>query len=167
MKKTLIVYYSLDDGNTRQIVNMIKEVSGADIERIRMVSPYVGSYDDIVEMGREETETKHCPEIKPLAADMNSYDVIVLGTPVWWYTMAPAMRSFLSENSLKGKTVIPFATCAGWPGHVLKDVESLAAGSHIELPFAVKFDMEGRGEIKTSRHELQEWINQVRDFITR
>jgi flavodoxin len=167
LKNTLIVYYSLDDGNTRQIVNMVKEVSCADVERIHMVSPYVGSYGDIVETGREETETKHCPDIKPMAADINSYDVIVLGTPVWWCTIAPAMRSFLTENSLNRKTVIPFATCAGWPGHAMEDMESLAAGSHIELPFIVKFDMEGREEIKTPRHELQEWINQVRNFITR
>ena len=41
------------------------------------------------------------------------YDVIVLGTPVWWYTFAPAVKTFLESNDFSQKTIFPFATNGG------------------------------------------------------
>lgn len=40
------------------------------------------------------------PEIRPLGADMSRYDTIILGTPVWWYTFAPAVKTFLENTAL-------------------------------------------------------------------
>ena len=43
---------------------------------------------------------------------------------MWWYTIAPVVRTFLKENDLTGKTIIPFATNAGWLGRTFKEIES-------------------------------------------
>lgn len=61
--------------------------------------------------------------IKPLDADVQNYDVIAVGTPTWWYTMAPAVKTFLNSQKWEGKTVVPFMTNGGWPGHVIKDID--------------------------------------------
>ena len=106
--KSLILYYSYR-GNTQRIAERIHSAIGGDIARIDTVVPYTGSYDDV-------------PELKAMDIDLDRYDTIVLGTPVWWYTCAPATRAFLTAHDLGGKTVYPFATNGGWLGRTLKDV---------------------------------------------
>ena len=92
--KSLIVYYSYG-GNTRRIAKLIQESTGAALAEIHTVRPYTGSYMDVVEQGQREVDTRAMPEIEPLAADLAAYDRIILGSPVWWYTFAPAVRIFL------------------------------------------------------------------------
>lgn len=98
MKKgMLIVYYSVSNGNTKRIAEQIQKATGADMARIETVTPYTGSYNEIVEQGQQEVNRGYCPEIKPLGLNPADYDVIVVGTPTWWYTMAPAVLSFLKS----------------------------------------------------------------------
>lgn len=56
-------------------------------------------------------------EIKKFDYNLDDYDEIIIGTPVRWYTMVAAIRTFLKENDLSGKIIRPFATNAGWIGH--------------------------------------------------
>ena len=111
MSRMLIVYYSVSNGNTRRIAEQMQQATGADIAEIRTVQPYTGSYQDIVDQGQREVERGYKPEIRPLAVDLADYDVIAVGTPTWWYTMAPAVKTFLESREWDGKTVIPFQTC--------------------------------------------------------
>ena len=110
MSRMLIVYYSVSNGNTRRIAEQMQRATGADIAEIRTVQPYTGSYQDIVDQGQREVERGYKPEIRPLAVDLADYDVIAVGTPTWWYTMAPAVKTFLESHEWAGKTVIPFCT---------------------------------------------------------
>ena len=64
------------------------------------------------------------PELKPLPVNVADYDVIAVGTPTWWYTMAPAVKAFLHRQNFAGKTVVPFMTNGGWPGRVIKDMKA-------------------------------------------
>ena len=48
--------------------------------------------------------------------DISSYDRVILGSPVWWYTFFPAMKTFLYENDLAGKEIWPFLINGGWIG---------------------------------------------------
>ena len=111
--KKLIIYYSMD-GNTKKIAEKIQAVTGADIERLDTVIPYTGTDEEIVDQGQREVNQGYMPKIKPLSVNVADYDTIIIGTPTWWYTMAPAVLTFLNSNSLEGKTVIPFQTHAGW-----------------------------------------------------
>lgn len=61
------------------------------------------------------------PKIQPLNIDLTEYDTVILGAPVWWYAFAPAMKTFLHDTDLSGKTVYPFATNGGWLGHTFQD----------------------------------------------
>ena len=63
------------------------------------------------------------PEIEPLPVSLSDYDTVAVGTPTWWYTMAPSVLSFLTMHDWTGKNVIPFMTNGGWPGHVIKDMK--------------------------------------------
>ena len=116
--KSLILYYSYR-GNTQRIAERIHAAIGGDIARIDTVVPYTGSYDDVVAQGEREVKQGFLPELKAMDIDLSRYDTIVLGTPVWWYTCAPATRAFLTAHDLGGKTVYPFATNGGWLGRTL------------------------------------------------
>ena len=125
MKKLLIVYYSWSNGNTERIAKKLQSVAGGDLLKIDTAVPYSGSYDDVVDQGQREVNQGYEPELKPLNVNPADYDVIAVGTPTWWYTMAPAVKTFLHKNTFAGKTVVPFMTNGGWPGHVIRDMKML------------------------------------------
>ena len=64
----------------------------------------------MVSQGQREVDEGFQPEIKPLSVNVADYDVVAIGTPTWWYTMAPAVLTFLNANDWSQKTVIPFMT---------------------------------------------------------
>jgi len=115
--------FKLTEDEMTRITKMIQQATGADMEEIETVTPYTGSYDEIVNQEQREVQSGFTPELKPMQKDFASYDEIILGTPTWWYTMAPAVRTFLSQYDLAGKKVVLFQTHGGWPAHCLKDME--------------------------------------------
>ena len=102
-KKWLIVCYSLSNGNTRRIAREMQQVTGGDLAELQTVEPYTGTYEEIVEQGKREVDRGDCPALQPLEADLEKYDVIAVGTPTWWYTMAPAVCTFLTGHTWAGK----------------------------------------------------------------
>ncbi len=156
--KTLVVYFS-HSGNTKKIAKMIKEKVSADEARIDVVKPYVGAMDDVSAQGQREVESGYMPEIKPLNVTLADYDRIVIGTPTWWYTMAPAVLTFLSNTDLSGKDVVLYMTNAGWPGTVIKDMTKAAKGAHVIATKEILFDADGGNKMVTSEVEVEAWID--------
>lgn len=165
MKKLLIVYYSWSNGNTENIAKMLQKETGGDLARIDTVVPYEGSYDDVVSQGQDEVNRGYEPEIKPLNVNIADYDVIAIGTPTWWYTMAPAVRTFLHENDFAGKTVVLFMTNGGWPGHVIKDMKSFCKGAEAVCDMQVQFDSTGGSRLETSQDKINKWIQSVKKLL--
>ena len=164
-KRMLIVYYSVSNGNTKRIAKRLQETTGADIVRIETVKPYSGSYNDIVEQGQREVNRGYQPKLKPLAVNPADYDVIAVGTPTWWYTMAPAVLTFLKSCSWKGKTVIPFQTHGGWPGHVIKDIKNICKGAAFSHEMEIQFDSTGGAELITANDRIDAWTEQIRRML--
>jgi flavodoxin len=159
--KKLVIYYSQANGNTKRIAEMISEKTEADITAIDTVTPYTGSYDEIVNQGQEEVNRGFKPEIKELDVNLSEYDEIIIGTPTWWYTMAPAVLTFLSNANFAGKRVALFQTHGGWPGHTLKDMKALCADATIISEKAIQFDSTGGDHLETSLAEIESWISEL------
>lgn len=160
--KMLIVYYSQARGNTRRIAKQLQAATGADLVEIETVTPYTGSYQEIVEQGNREVQSGYKPQIKPLTLRPEDYDIIAIGTPTWWYTMAPAVLTFLNEHSWQGKTIIPFQTHGGWPGHVIKDIRQICKGASFANEMEVQFDSTGGSELITKEKDIERWIEAVK-----
>ena len=165
MKRVLTVYYSWSNGNTERIAKMLQKEIGGDIVRIDTITPYEGSYDDVVNQGQEEVQRGFEPEIKPLGVNISDYDVIAVGTPTWWYTMAPAVLTFLHTESFVDKTVIPFMTNAGWPGNVIKDMKTACKGADIKYEMEIQFDSTGGSRLETPMEDITKWIQNVKQII--
>ncbi len=80
MKKT-IVYYSYS-GNTRSIVDMIKEKVSEEIFEIKPKEPYSNDYDEVVDLGQDEVNSNTLREIEDININLDNYDTIILATPV-------------------------------------------------------------------------------------
>lgn len=158
----LIVYYSWSNGNTQKIAEQLRLATGADIARIETVKPYEGSYMNVVNQGQREVNEGYKPDIRPLEYDVADYDVIAVGTPTWWYTMAPAVKTFLEANDFTGKTVIPFMTNGGWPGHVIKDMKQAAKGAEFGLSLEVQFDSNGGSDLVSDTGDIDRWAADIK-----
>ena len=164
-KKMLVAYYSWSNGNTEKIAEQLADACAADLARIETVEPYPEDYDQTVQQGQDEVNSGFEPEVEPLAYDPQDYDVIAVGTPTWWYTMAPAVKSFLAEHDWTGKTVVPFMTNGGWPGNVIDDMREAAAGAVAGPALEVQFDSTGGSRQETPQREVDAWVAQVKKLL--
>lgn len=167
MKKMLVAYYSWSNGNTKRIAQKLADETGADIARIETTEPYRGSHEEVVEQGQREVEVGFMPQINPLSVNIADYDVFAIGTPTWWYTMAPAVLTFLTTNDFAGKTVIPFMTNGGWPGHVIKDMKEKCKGANFMHEMQIRFDSMGKDHLETPESAIDQWIEQIKDSIVK
>ena len=103
--------------------------------------------------------------IKPLRVNIQDYDVIAVGTPTWWYTMTPAVKTFLHNENWKGKEVIPFMTNGGWPGHVIKDMKKACTEASFSDEKQIQFDSTGGSELVTQQKEIENWITNIKNNI--
>lgn len=160
MSKALVVFYSWSNGNTKRIADKIAKSLNADIMQIDTVKPYEGSYDDVVYgISKEETSNHFKPELKAFDKNVADYDKIIIGTPTWWYTMAPAVLSFIAGNDFNGKSVALFSTHGGWPGHTIKDMEKECKGANVYSSMTVQFDSTGGSSLVTNENKIDEWID--------
>lgn len=141
---------------------MLQKATGADIAKIETGKPYQGSYQDVVEQGKQEVDSGFQPEIKPLPYSVANYDVIAIGTSTWWYTMAPAVLTYLNSQNWNGKIVVPFMTNGGWPGHVIKDIQKACKDAKSACEMQIQFDSSGGDHMETNEREIQKWIESVK-----
>ena len=111
-RKVLIAYYSYS-GNTKYIAEKIQKMTRGDLFEIKTVKTYPKNYNEVVEEAKKEKNSDYRPELQSKVKNINEYNIVFIGTPVWWYTMTPAVKSFITETDLKGKTIIPFCTHGG------------------------------------------------------
>ena len=157
--KKIVVYFSYT-GNTEMIANKIKDKLDCDILKIETKVPYSTDYDKVVNDEQNSEASNHLPEIKEININLNQYDTIILGTPVWWYRPTPAIRTFLTKKNLDGKTIIPFATNAGWLGRTFNEIKNLCPNSKIEKEMNIVFKSYS-DKLKTDEKEIDNWIDKI------
>jgi len=125
MAKILVVYYSRT-GHTRSVAMELAARCDADVEEIRDAKTKRHGPFGYFRCAREALG-KHLPPIEPATEDAKSYDLVILGTPVWASHMASPMRSYLQANAGKLARVGSFCTQGGSGGpKVLAELADLA-----------------------------------------
>ena len=116
MSKKLVTYFSAT-GTTANVAAMLADAVGADIHEIRPKFPY--SKADLNWMNKQSRSTIEMnnkafrPEIEHSDLKLESYDVIFLGFPIWWYVAPTIINTFLESYDFSGKKIILFATSGG------------------------------------------------------
>ena len=154
--KTLIIYYSLS-GNTKMVANLLHGLVGGDIMEIKTVRPYPDDFHAVVEQAREERRTNFLPPIQSFDLNPQNYDTIYLGFPIWGNTIPQPMATFLSQNNLAGKTVIPFCTHDGYGvGRSFQVVSNYCPDARL----LDGFDMLG-ADARNAHDLLTNWLNKL------
>lgn len=159
MTSKLVVYFTYTN-NTKMIAEKIKNTLKCDILEIKTVIPYSDDYETVVNDEHNSESSNHLPEIQKINIDLNKYDEIIIGTPVWWYRPAPAIRTFLTQNDLSNKIIKPFATNAGWLGKTFQEIKKLCPNSNVENEMNIVFESYSN-TLVTKEQEIDNWINKL------
>ena len=108
---SLIVYFS-ETGNTEILAELIHEQVGGDMFRIEPVTPYPQG-EELFDYTKAEQDNDERPEISGSIENMEQYDTVFIGYPIWWYEVPQIIKTFLDDYDLSGKKVIPFNTHEG------------------------------------------------------
>ena len=159
--KKLVVFYSYT-GHTKMIAENIQQKLNCDILEIKPVKPYSTDYQTVVDEEQNNSSVGKTPDIQKIDKNLNDYDEIIIGTPVWWYTIAPVIRTFLTQNDLSNKTIKPFATNAGWLGHTFQEIQKLCPDSRVDKGMNIVFTEDHHvSQLVTSPDEIDEWIEKL------
>lgn len=109
--KVLVVYFS-NGGNTQKLAKEVSDQVGGDLRRIVPVKVYPQG-NKLYDYTKKEQEDDKRPKIKDLNIDMNQYNTIFIGYPIWWYTYPQIILSFFDQYDLSNKTIVPFVTHGG------------------------------------------------------
>ena len=116
MGKTLVAYFSAG-GTTARAAKALAQAAGADLYEIRPAQPYTNADLDWMDRKSRSSVEMNDGSARPAIADqvenMEDYDTVFVGYPIWWYTAPRIVNTFLESYDFSGKTVIPFATSGG------------------------------------------------------
>jgi len=155
--KVLIAYFSHSFGNTRQIAHMIQKETGGDIFEIKPKTPYTKVHKDVVAQARKEIDAGFKPKLVAMPEKLDEYDVIFVGTPNWWNTMAPPVATFLSNHDFSGKTLVPFTTHGGSGlGRYPEDMKKLCPKANF-----LEGETFSRNSIPDSGDAVAKWIRRI------
>ena len=116
MSKKLVAYFSAS-GVTKRYAEKIAKISGADVFEIEPKIPYTNAdlnwqnsnSRSSVEMKNPDSR----PEIAENLRNMDEYDTVFVGFPIWWYVAPTIIDTFLESYDFSVKTIVPFATSGG------------------------------------------------------
>ena len=154
--KILIAYYSWG-GNTRFAAEEIRKITGGTLFEIKPSTAYPQDYGKCVEQAKKECRDGFKPALAGKVENFSQYQVVFVGTPNWWSTMAPPVRTFLSEYDFTGKTVIPFVTHGGGGmANCERDMKKVCSNAAF-----VKGGAFSGGRIRNAAGAIADWVNGV------
>ena len=116
MSRKLVAYFSAT-GVTAKVAEKLAEAIGADIYEIESAVPYSTADLDWTNQKSRSSVEMSDPASRPAIAvkrvNMDDYDTVFVGFPIWWYVAPHIINTFLESYDLTGKTIVPFATSGG------------------------------------------------------
>lgn len=155
--KSLVVFFSLS-GNTRFIAEAIAQAIGADSLELKPTKELRGGNFMKHFWGGKQVVHKEKPELELLEKNAADYDQIVIGTPVWAFTFAPAVRTFFSQVKLAGKKIALFCCCDGMAGKTIENMKKELAGNELVGEIILKRTAKDR---EVNKAAAISWITQI------
>ncbi len=135
MSKTLVAYFSAS-GTTEQVAQDLAAATGADLFCIKPAQPYTSAdlnWQNKASRSSIEMNDETCrPDLANAAPNMDGYQTVFVGFPVWWYVEPHIIDTFLESCDFAGKTVVPFATSGGSGlGRAPQRMQALVPGAKV------------------------------------
>ena len=157
MKKALIAYFSAS-GTTADVAKRLATAANADIYEIKPAKPYTSAdlnwMDKNSRSSLEMKDKSSRPALNDRDAQIENYDLIFIGYPVWWYTAPTIINSFLESYDFSAKTVVLFATSGGSGfGNAVNDLKVSAPKATIKEGRILN----GRPSVEM----LRDWVKKI------
>ena len=153
--KTLVIYYSLT-GRTKDIALQIQSLTNADLYEIKPKEE-IKQGPSLYLTSKKQISSGNYPEIVNDFPNVEEYDTIFVGSPIWWYTAAPVVLEFLKEFDFKNKNVVPFSTQGSNYGTYFEDFKAKAKNANILKGEAFNnLDSKYNEQVK---NKIIEWLN--------
>ncbi len=151
-QKVLVVYFSAT-GTTKGAAKKIKKATNGKLFQIKAADPYTDedlSYDnDDCRANTEQKDGSIRPKMKGSVKNIQDYDVIFLGYPIWWGKEPMIIRTFLESHHVKGKKIVPFCTSGGSGiSGSMKGIRTAAKGAKV---------VKGKDLTDASRKSVKSW----------
>ena len=165
-KKSIIIYFSradenyfggsmkyVDKGNTEIVAEYLQELTGADMFKVEPAVPYSEVYMTCIEEAKERTKSHNAP-IKENIPDISSYEVIYVGSPIYWGGMPEELFTALKGHDYSGKIIRPFTTHEGSGlSGVPRQLKEICVGAEVLDGLAIV-----GSHSKESKSKLESWI---------
>ncbi|MGX7196571.1 flavodoxin [Enterococcus olivae] len=179
-ERTLIVYFSMPEtggtdavagssrvvteeeevlGNVQQMAYWIEEETGSDTFQITTIDEYPGDHDELVAQGEAENESNFRPEIANHIENLEDYDTILFGYPIWVYDLPSVIYSFLDDTDFSGKTIIPF-NAHGGSGFIdtREIIAELEPNADVEIDNGITIS---RNDVPDAQQEVLDWLSDI------
>jgi len=152
--RTILIVYLSRTSNTKAIAEIIHKQVGGKLVALELETPYPENYQATVQQVAKENETGFLPPLKTSIDNIGQYDVVFVGFPTWGMQLPPPMKSFLQQYNLRGKTVIPFNTNAGYGiGSSFDSVKKMCPDSKVLDGFTTRGGVERDGQYLVVKNE--------------
>ena len=166
--KTLIIFFSragenynvgiVDKGNTEMIVDYITQVTKIKSFKINPETEYPINYTETIQIARNEKNTNARPKIKDPLTNIDNYDTILLGYPIWHTDLPNIVMTQLELLDFEGKTIYPFNTHEGsGTGNSINDIKNVASKADVKDGFALRGQNARKEEY---RSEIEKWLKE-------
>ncbi|HEY9551856.1 MAG TPA: flavodoxin [Prevotella sp.] len=165
--KILIVFFShagenynvgyVTVGNTKLVANEIQKLTGGDMFEVVAEKNYDMPYNDLIKVAKEEAQKGEKPALKSEAKNIEQYDTIFIGGPIWWGTYPQVMFTFFDKYDLNGKTIVPFTTHEGSGlANCVEDIRKAYPNAKVLDGFAIYGH-----EARKSMAKVDEWLKRL------
>lgn len=165
--KTLVVFFShagenysvgnIEVGNTKVVADYISEMTGADQFEIVADKDYDMPYMQLIEVAKQEANNNELPPMVGKLENVDQYDTVFIGGPVWWGTYPQVMFTFFRDYDLNGKTLIPFTTHEGSGlASCVEDVKEAYPNADVKPGFAICGH-----EVRSGRNKVEKWLKSL------
>ena len=162
--KSIIIYFSRADenyavgyitkGNTEVVAEYIKELTNADIFKVEPLNPYSKEYNVCIKEAKERTKTHNAP-LKGQLPNLSDYELIYVGTPVYWEGMPEEMFTALKNLDYKNKIIKPFVTHEGSGlSSIPNQLKELCPNATIKEGLAIQ-----GSKVYESKNIVEKWLN--------
>lgn len=165
--KALVIYFSradenyfggamryIDKGNTEVIAEYIRDICDADLFKVERKVPYSKDYMTCIDEAKVEQRKGERPELVACLDNIDDYDTVFIGAPIYWGTMPQPMFTQLERLNFQGKVVMPFTTHEGSGlANVVKDVQKIAQGATVKPGLAIVGP-----KARDAKGQVEQWI---------
>lgn len=138
-----------------KVAEEIHNITGGDLYRIEPATPYPDDYTECTEVALAERDNDARPAIAAPVDNMEDYDIVFIGCPVWWHTAPMIMSTFAESYDFSNKTIVPFCTYAStYRDETLQKIVDLTPNSN---------HLTGLGARSGSTSGVRNWLEQIDD----